>query len=963
MRRAPAPDLSSSRPRRARRAPRLLGGLCAGALGLVVSASLVSCGGGGTAAGQALPGVVLVGFSQASADNVSLNTVLEFRFSSPIDPQSVSPDSIQVREGPTFGRNAPGRFVVQADRVLFEPALPGLCDLSDAGFRPGIEYHVTFVGHPEVFSLRSLAGDPLTATVVESFHTLPDTSPDLFRDHVPGTAPYLIASSPRDGAHPLSPSPIVDAVRVRPGNEVVLDFSENLDPCSITEDSVHLAQYEVGDPALGFVPATDSTPQDPYTWGGGTVLPTPTRIRCDVSLVQTPLRTRITLHPVFDQFPDDALLVATITNGVRDLAGTACIPATVAFVTENLSPRTTAKTFQFTGKPGDFEALVDESTADVSTSRSPGLAQGWLLFAGDGDNGTNLNLPSGPQGGLSPAGCTSPAFQANDARPDDFDPASDVVLSSGASTNTCINDTDGSTAVVFEFRSFRVRNGVTVRITGANPVIFLVSGDVLVEAGGRILARGDGLGGSPQGAGGSAVNATGTGTYAGGVGVAGGGSGGASRYNALQPTFGDNGAPGRGSPDAGLPAGSGGTGAVLVGPGRGATSIATNSQPNLGAHNRNGIGGGGGGHALPGGDGGALGSGTSPWSLDAADPDGRGGAVYGTTRLEKAEAGSGGGGGGSVRPTPWNTGGLSAGGGGGGAGGGFIDFTAGGGISIFGEIDAAGGRGGAGSNDTFVGGGGGGGGSGGGIRLLTPHDIVLSSTTKLSAAGGVGGAAGMELNPPVAPQNPGGRGADGRIVLEDGDSIVSGLSAATVIPNAGSLGGFVRGTFDPQRFKGGGLRPLAVSAILDVGPLSPSYLAPSQSYVGTPVPAPGAPRLDFTAGIPQRTSPGVGRTGIYLEARAFRADAKGHVSLPTATPWVSVGSFVDSGLETQPTWLSGVRPADAPVQPDSTTGTLVDLSGRPFLQLRVTFYLAQGSGPEDPGPYLDRWDLWFQHDQ
>lgn len=959
MRSTPPATARPARPSRTRVGMRTLRRLLVGAAGL-----LAACGGGGgSASGNTLPGVVLVGFSQSSADNVSLNTVLEFRFSSPIDPASVGPESIQVREGPTFGRNAPGRFVVSADRVLFEPALPGLCDLSDAGFRPGIEYHVTFVGHPETFAIRSLAGDPLAATVVASFHTLPDTSPDLFRDHVPGSAPYLVASSPEDGANPLSPSPIVDAVRVRPGNAVVLDFSENLDPCSITEDSIHLAEYEVGDPTLGFVPAFDSTPQDPYVWGGGTVLATPARIRCAVTLEQTPLRTRVTLRPVFDRFPDNALLVATITNGVRDLVGAACLPATVAFVTENLPARTTAKTLEFTGSPGDFEPLVDESTADVATARSPGLAQGWLLFAGDGDNGTNLNAPSGPQGGLDPIGCVSPAFQANDARPDDFDPATDVILSSGASPNACINQTDGSMAVVFEFRSFRVRNGVTVRITGTNPVIFLVSGDVLVEGGGRILARGDGLGGSPQGAGASALNAAGTGSYAGGIGVAGGGSGGASRFNALLATWGDNGSPGRGSPDAGLPAGSGGTGPVRVGAGRGAASTATVAGPNLGAHNRNGIGGGGGGHALAGADGGALGTGGTPWLLDSADPDGRGGAAYGTTRLEQAEAGSGGGGGGSIRPTSWNTGGLSAGGGGGGAGGGFVDFTAGGGISIYGEIDAAGGRGGAGSNDTFVGGGGGGGGSGGGIRLLTPHEIRFAATTKLSAAGGVGGAAGMELNPPAAPQNPGGRGADGRIVLEDGDSIVSGLNSATVIPNAGSLGGFVRGTFDPARFKGGGLRPLAVSAILDVGPLAPTYLMPNQGYGAVPVPAPGVPRLDFIAGIPQRTSPGVGRTGIYLEARAFRADEKGHVSLPTATAWVSVGSFVDSGLESQPTWMPGVRPADAPVEPDSTTGTFADLSGRPFLQLRVSFYLAQGSGPEDPGPYLDRWDLWFQHDQ
>lgn len=220
----------------------------------------------------------------------------------------------------------------------------------------------------------------------------------------------------------------------------------------------------------------------------------------------------------------------------------------------------------------------------------------------------------------------------------------------------------------------------------------------------------------------------------------------------------------------------------------------------------------------------------------------------------------------------------------------------------------------------------------------------------------------MELNQPAAPVNNGGRGSDGRIVLEDSDSIVTGLSAATLLPGAGAAGGFFRGVFDATRFTGGGLRPVAISEIIDVGPLAPSYLVPSRDHLNPPVPAPGAPRRDFVAGIPQRTSPGINRTGIYIEARGYEADAKGVVLLASETPWGSVGSFVDSGFETQPTWLPGVLPADAPVEIDSTTGTLPDLAGRPFLQLRITFYLVQGSGPEDPGPYLDKWDLWFGHD-
>ena len=41
---------------------------------------------------------------------------------------------------------------------------------------------------------------------------------------------------------------------------------------------------------------------------------------------------------------------------------------------------------------------INVSTGDSNSLRSPSKVQGWLLFAGDGDNGiaANLRLPSGP---------------------------------------------------------------------------------------------------------------------------------------------------------------------------------------------------------------------------------------------------------------------------------------------------------------------------------------------------------------------------------------------------------------------------------------------------------------------------------------------------------------------------------------------------------------------------------------
>src|SRR5205085_4594231 len=114
-------------------------------------------------------------------------------------------------------------------------------------------------------------------------------------------------------------------------------------------------------------------------------------------------------------------------------------------------------------------------------------------FAGDGDNGPTASIlqSSGPDSSRGPVGCTTSTVQANDGAPDDFDPTTSVNFDTGATRNTCLNSTDGSAAVIYEFRTFHIRSGVTVRVVGRNPAIFLVNGDVRIESGGAIRARGD----------------------------------------------------------------------------------------------------------------------------------------------------------------------------------------------------------------------------------------------------------------------------------------------------------------------------------------------------------------------------------------------------------------------------------------------------------------------------------------
>ena len=601
----------------------------------------------------------------------------------------------------------------------------------------------------------------------------------------------------------------------------------------------------------------------------------------------------------------------------------------------------------------------------------------YLLISGDGDNGPNPLLPSGPDTSRGPLGCTSAGFQANDGNPDDFDPLVDTLLSTGATVNTCKNSTDGSTAVVFEYRTFRIRSGVTVRLSGVNAAIILVRGDISIDAGGRLLARGDGIGGAPNSAGTNGIQGNLSTTPAGGLGVAGGGAGGfANNDNGSGATiYGGNGTPGVGSPDAFTSPGLGGAASpTLIGAGRGAVGTFLLSSNNPGA-SRIAPGGGGGGHAAIGLPGSNTGTDGGVTALMNAFVDGAGGGTYGdpSQKMPTAEAGSGGGGGGLASSASFFTGNTTfqGTGGAGGAGGGFIDLTTTADIRIFGTIDAAGSRGGTGvarNGAFFGGGGGGGGGSGGGIRLLTPAHIVLGSGAVLTAAGGSGGGS-IAFPGGGATANPGGNGGVGRLVLEDGDSVIAGLSGATVTPGEGAPAGFYRGVFDATRFQGGGIRPVAVSNLIDAGPFSPTYLTADQQYVPS-VPAPGTPRQDFVAGVPPASrNPNGTHTAIFVEVQGYLSNADGTPNLASATGWKSVGYFRDSGSELFPIWTPDAQPPVGDVAyangilPGNTGNGIAQINGREFLQLRITFYLAPTIGVFDAGPYLDRWTLNLQYDQ
>ena len=916
----------------------------AGVLALAVA--LPACGGGkgGPGPDGSGQGLILVSFLQDGVDNIALNTILEFRFSEAVLAESINTSSIQIRKGPGFGESVPGVFRIEGATVYFEPQLPGRCDLADAAFDADTQYRVQLIGFPEEFAIQNTRGQPLAQTSTFEFHTRLETDPERFADQVPGFGPSVVIAD-------STPSNGDQAIDVNNTNQIILRISENLDPCTITLDTVIFSMYETGDIDVnnavaapngnqsGFYTGTDTSDQDPslFSWGADVFVPVAPaqRVIASIQLQQTFDRTEIIITPSFGQFPENALLVVQLTSDIQDFGGQPLTPFSMSFTTENLP-----------GQSGTYEMLVEgetpfldnASTADVNTNRAPGLLQGYLLFAGDGDNGLVETSPSGPD---AHPGCAAP-LQFNDGTKDDFEPDMDIVLNTGATVNTCLNQTDGSTAVVWEFNSFRIASGITARVVGVNPAIILVQGDIIIENGGRLLLRGDGTTGVPQGNGGSGRSGATGGTSAAsiaGEGVAGGGDGGASYLmNGAQPPLGRHGTSGFGT----------GAYQLLGGLGAGHGNVEARRSSWGGGAGGTAGGGGGGGHAEMGGTGQAV---VGPNNTYPVPADGVGGDSYPAAdqRMLTPSAGSGGGAGGAANYTNSTADWYNGSGGAGGAGGGFVDLTSSGDINIFGSVDAAGGRGGSGVVPNNVGNwfssAGGGGGSGGGVRLLTPNDINITGGT-ITVAGGTAG------NTPAAagagPVNLAGAGSPGRVIFEDGDSIITGLGTAAVTPAEGAEG-FFRGSFDASRFQGGGTMPQAISDIIAMGPLNPNYTPP---VVG-----------DFRAGIPAATSRGFNNTSIFIEARGFEIQPDGTPNELAPSPWRTIGYFRDSSVETAPNWTEGSNPGDVTVPIDNMAGTIDSLDFYEFLQFRITFFLPNTVGPFDPGPFLDDWTVRFTHDQ
>jgi hypothetical protein len=261
-----------------------------------------------------------------------------------------------------------------------------------------------------------------------------------------------------------------------------------------------------------------------------------------------------------------------------------------------------------------------------------------------------------------------------------------------------------------DFTEVVIPSGVTVTVTGTEPLRIHATGAVEI-AGALLLNGGDG------GAGTVSNEVFGVGGAGGGGGGRAGGRGGWFTGSFIEAVPGSGPGGGGAPPESFRGAGAGGGGGGYSAAGvRGADATCCRARIE-----------------------------------DASYPGGPAGASYGAQDLAALQGGSGGGGGDFGRADNGT-------GGGGGGGGGAVQIIAPS-IRVTGRIAANGGRGGDAARDWD--GGGGGGGSGGAIALRA---VTVTVTGSVEARGGTGGT--TTVGGTCCIGGAGGRGADGRVVVE-----------------------------------------------------------------------------------------------------------------------------------------------------------------------------------------------------
>jgi len=799
-------------------------------LAFVIIATVAACDGGGKPGGGSSE-FRLIEFLENEQNNIARNRELVFLFSAPVKPsqdffQRLKIQSVETGNGSDFTL-AIGSYIINAERVSFQPRLPNLADRMDAGFRSDSNYDVFLKGGPD--ALESVGGDRIARPQEFRFITN-----EYFEDIVPSQPPRVLGFYARDiltGATSdvsrLDPRPtelalldcndLLTAGRyIDPGTgtnfatpwQFELLISEPIDPATVNTEMVEMTEIFADVTTSG----PTAAPSAPDGWYGTPVsFKVPAKVRVDHSLNQQgQIETRIIVTPVFT-LVDNTRYRIRFNGGILGLdfrkefigengltgdgetiiTGTIPYPEpgglgyTTEFIVCDRAEITQTRVLTYDPlvdgvKPELGQTVLDESrynSALYNPGSSPGTAVGFLSAFGQGTDG-NLAVSGGNTVTIDTGDTPNPPIGTLSVL--DLNPNNDYL------TNTLpggLINYDLPEPFDLNLESLTVSSGSTLRIIGVNPIVIRCQG--ISEIAGTIdLSGGDGgQGGGSIAAGGD----PGAGGFEGGSTIRGSGScttcpGGCNDYSTYLNQC--------GPAQASWPFNVNGEG-----PGRGYAGGAvytydyTNDLTTMG-----GTGGGGGSHATKGvtgedrkntgvgpGSGGNCNDTCGIRNSGVVGVRGESGPVYGDRQCaDILLGGSGGGGGGSV--ANWNSPKTQAGGGGGGGGGSISIVSAGPILVSGGVIDASGGAGGRGmivvqsSANSWQSTSGGGGGGAGGLISLISGDAINVTNALLDARGGAGGVrsdSGTSFS--CNSCNAGGAGGKGFIFLMDSDGTIAGL--------------------------------------------------------------------------------------------------------------------------------------------------------------------------------------------
>ncbi len=388
---------------------------------LAAAGTMTACGGGG--GGNDYGGIsgdltasdlILIDVSVADFDGVALNQTIDFEFSEALFPDSVRPDTIQIREGPNYGKQVPGYFRVGIEEegkgksfVRFYPQLPTLPDLSDSGLQPGTPYRIILPGLPQITTVRNFTGDRLKNETVVSFQTALTGSENLYVDNfldplIPGESPGVKFVNPPDGA-----------LEVSTDNGITITFTRRpLNPATVNSTNITLTML-----SRSGVVANRPVPGTP-------------------TLQQSLERVTVTFVSKYPM-ADDAIYALHVDRRVEDLVGNDMAPFDSTFTMRDEPWKSTLIVLEFTEAEKVTDMDPDNTTAMWNEAVENALSG---LFTAAGGTGSSGNL----------------------------EPLANVTLTTnhvGVELGV-LDPIDGTLYDEFHFRKVEIKNGITVRVIG-----------------------------------------------------------------------------------------------------------------------------------------------------------------------------------------------------------------------------------------------------------------------------------------------------------------------------------------------------------------------------------------------------------------------------------------------------------------------------------------------------------------